>query len=742
MRERARLLLEVLSAGVVAASGCVPTLTDPDGALTSTTVADAGADVPVPDAGAPNMGVEPAAAGSTPEGAGPPAIAALPAEGSPTATLPLPGEAASTPAAISSEPGCDPARPASPRPGLSACAAGQACQPSFEKGGAARCVPAGAGTALQPCELSSDCVPGLFCRGEGLCTAHCLDDGDCEAGVCRPFTDSPLYAGAQPVGLCTQRCDPVRPSSGAAPFIACPEGMGCALQSDGDTWCTLAGSGRHWARCADHAQCAPGFLCDVQNGRCLQSCREHADCDSNECNIAFESPVLDAAQRELRACRSPDEGMPCSCGRSPLDVCPNELVCLGGECQPPPEPAAASADAGTNLACGVIEVSAGTFPCALFGTGEVYCWSYRQLDFVAGQPVQGDEVLPPITGVVPLPELALGLSTGIDHACALLSSGEVWCWGDNSLGQLGRGAGPGLLPASSSPAPVDLGGPALEVLAGLRFSCALRQDGAVICWGAGTFGVLGNGQEAVVGNVGNDETPASVGPVQLGGRAVQLALGFDHACAVMEEGSVRCWGYNALGQLGYGHTDHIGDDEAVSEAGTVELPGRALQVSAGNSHSCALLEDGSVHCWGDNSLGELGYGDGWTCSGLGDAGTGGGRVALSGPVSQLLTNSVYNCALLRDGSVTCWGLEASAEPIGCEELVPPPTDTALGAARLMLGVFGPCVQLRNGEVACWDVSTFGNALSETGRASVHSVRRFVGPGALPLQTAPRCRTCE
>lgn len=744
MRNRRLLSLGVLGAGVVAVCGCIPTLTDPDGALASVVVADAGAGVASlgaadPDASVHNPDVERGGERS------PAGVSPLSADGSLPAAIPLEGAATSPTGGAASEPSCDPARPQSPRPGMSACAAGQGCQPAVEEGGTARCVPAGASPAFQACEVSADCGPGLFCRGEGLCTSHCLDDSDCEGGVCRPFSDSPVYyhAGAQRVGLCTQRCDPVHPSSGSAPFLACPEGLGCTPQADGDTLCTRAGSGRNWASCTEHAQCAPGFLCDTVSNRCSQFCRENADCDSSQCSVTFVPPALDINQRELRACRQPTEGMPCSCGRSLLEVCPNELVCLDGQCHAPPEEAAAGPDAGVDTTCGVVEVSAATFPCALFGTGEVYCWSFRRLDFVAGQPVQGDEVLPPISGVVPLPELAIGLSAGVDHACALLASGEVWCWGDNTLGQLGRGVGSGVLPASATPAPVDIGGPAVAVLAAVRSSCALRQDGAVVCWGASTFGKLGNGQTAAVGNVGNDETPASVGPVQLGGRAVQIALGFDHACALLEDGAVRCWGHNDFGQLGYGHTENIGDDEPVVAAGTVDLPGRALQVTAGNSHSCALLEGGSVRCWGDNSLGQLGYGDTWTCSGsVSDAGAGDGSVALSAPVSELLTNSAYNCALLRDGSVTCWGIEASAEPVGCEELVAPQTDTTLGAARLMVGVFGPCVQLQNGEVSCWDVSTFGNALSEASRGSVRAVRRFVGPGALPLQTAPRCRTCE
>ena len=132
----------------------------------------------------------------------------------------------------------------------------------------------------------------------------------------------------------------------------------------------------------------------------------------------------------------------------------------------------------------------------------------------------------------------------------------------------------------------------------------------VRCWGHVTSGQLGY---AATNTIGDDETPASAGPVDLGpGRTARaLATGSYHSCAVLDDGSVRCWGYGTSGQLGYASTETIGDDETPGSAGPVDLgPGRtARAISAGSVHTCAVLDDGSVRCWGYNRQGQLGYGN-------------------------------------------------------------------------------------------------------------------------------------
>lgn len=84
----------------------------------------------------------------------------------------------------------------------------------------------------------------------------------------------------------------------------------------------------------------------------------------------------------------------------------------------------------------------------------------------------------------------------------------------------------------------------------------------------------------------------------LGGKAVRIAAGTSHTCAVLESGAVRCWGDGDWGKLGYGNGNSIGDDEVPASAGDVQVGGRVVQISAGGSHTCAVLSTGTVKCWG------------------------------------------------------------------------------------------------------------------------------------------------
>ena len=110
-------------------------------------------------------------------------------------------------------------------------------------------------------------------------------------------------------------------------------------------------------------------------------------------------------------------------------------------------------------------------------------------------------------------------------------------------------------------------------------------------------------------DIGDDETPASAGDVNLGGLAVEIAAGGEHTCALLTTGAVRCWGHGARGALGYGNIEDIGDDETPASAGDVYIGGTAVHITAGAGHSCALLATGAVRCWGAGLTGCLGYGN-------------------------------------------------------------------------------------------------------------------------------------
>jgi alpha-tubulin suppressor-like RCC1 family protein len=136
-----------------------------------------------------------------------------------------------------------------------------------------------------------------------------------------------------------------------------------------------------------------------------------------------------------------------------------------------------------------------------------------------------------------------------------------------------------------------------EIDAGRYHSCAILPSAALRCWGYGGDGALGYGN---TDTIGDNETPASAGPVNLGiGRtAVEVATGDVHTCALLDDATVRCFGFGADGRLGYGHTATIGDNEAPAAQAPVDLgAGRtAKTITAGRGYTCAVLDDGSVRC--------------------------------------------------------------------------------------------------------------------------------------------------
>jgi alpha-tubulin suppressor-like RCC1 family protein len=169
----------------------------------------------------------------------------------------------------------------------------------------------------------------------------------------------------------------------------------------------------------------------------------------------------------------------------------------------------------------------------------------------------------------------------------------------------------GETPADVDPVDLGPGRTATAITGGALHNCAILDNGEVRCWGDGDDGKLGYGNQDVIGD---DETPGSVGPVDLGpGRtATAIAAGFDHTCAILDDDTVRCWGEDGLGQLGQANTDditkdnNIGDDETPGSVSPVDIGGPATALTAASWHTCVVLEGGRVRCWGLGTSGQLG----------------------------------------------------------------------------------------------------------------------------------------
>ncbi|MCL2449986.1 MAG: hypothetical protein FWD17_13650 [Polyangiaceae bacterium] len=289
--------------------------------------------------------------------------------------------------------------------------------------------------------------------------------------------------------------------------------------------------------------------------------------------------------------------------------------------------------------------------CALTASGTVACWGDNELGELGVGSTAGPETCasglfstPCSTVPVTVPGLdgVSGISAGSHHTCAVLATGSVVCWGDNTGGKLGDGT------TTTRPSPVAVVGvtQALSVSAGLNHTCALLRSGAVQCWGDNSLGEIGDGTT----------TPRTT-PVTVFGiaNATGVSAGFGFTCATLATGTAECWGVNAAGQLGVGSTTGPSTCASVACSPTpVAVAGLTKAVAIGANgdsnagHACALLSNGGVQCWGDNSLGEIG--DGTTTSRTLPV-----NVAGIGSATGIAVGGEHTCALLEGGAAECWG---------------------------------------------------------------------------------------
>jgi alpha-tubulin suppressor-like RCC1 family protein len=212
------------------------------------------------------------------------------------------------------------------------------------------------------------------------------------------------------------------------------------------------------------------------------------------------------------------------------------------------------------------------------------------------------------------------VTAGAKHTCAQLDDDSVKCWGQNTSGQLGLGdtAPRGVTPGQMGDAlpRVQVGAfPVHSLVAGYESTCVLVDNGSGLyakCWGDNGMGQLGLGDVRSRGVAAGDMTALPFIDLGDGRSARVLAAGSSHTCALRDDGSLVCWGFNQYGQLGAGHRLDVG--EAPMQMGNALVPvnlslGPLRDVRLGNWFSCALFESGRVTCWGDNVDGELGQGD-------------------------------------------------------------------------------------------------------------------------------------
>jgi len=272
--------------------------------------------------------------------------------------------------------------------------------------------------------------------------------------------------------------------------------------------------------------------------------------------------------------------------------------------------------------------------CAVLGTGRVACWGnndYGQLGDGTTGYANPDRVFVRRVGD------AVAVAASASHTCALRESGRVFCWGDNTYGQLGDGTADPRFTRVSVRRISD----ATAIIAGFHHTCALRGSSRIACWGSNQYGQLGIGS-----GLPNSPYRLAVRRVR---DATAIGSGAYHNCAVRSSGGMACWGYGRDGQLG------DGDRSNNSLPATVTGITDARLVSAGFRHSCAIREGGGLACWGSNSFGQLGNGTNTPSATW---------VAVSevSDASALSAGHYHTCAALHaTGRVVCWGQNWSGQ---------------------------------------------------------------------------------
>jgi alpha-tubulin suppressor-like RCC1 family protein len=373
----------------------------------------------------------------------------------------------------------------------------------------------------------------------------------------------------------------------------------------------------------------------------------------------------------------------------------------------------------TLVVTAVEEIGAGGFrSCALINNGQVKCWGYNN----EGQIGDGTHYNLRLTPVSVLGIGGTGVLTNVTHisvgdtqACALISGGTVDCWGKNDVGQLGNGTRNQTLTPTQVVGVLGDTGPLtgiIQISAGENHVCAVKQGGTIYCWGADDYGQLGN---SASGTGTYSSYPVLVSGIT---NATQVSSGFLHACALLSDQSVKCWGYNGFGELGTGGRSNTSYPATVLGVGGSGTLVNVTKISATNLNTCAVISGGSLDCWGIGNNGEIGNGgvnDSLTpaqVSGVGGEGT------LSNVVGVTMGAS-HVCALIQGGNVDCWGMNGSYGMLGNDSSVAsltPVQVVGVGGTGVLANVtqisasisWHTCALISTGSVDCWGSNDYGN----------------------------------
>jgi len=458
------------------------------------------------------------------------------------------------------------------------------------------------------------CGSGMVCNDNSQCSNGCFIDGGLFA-----------HGVANPSNSC-ETCNPLDPTKWTgtgAVGSSCGSGKVCNASYQCVEGCFIGGKLYSAGAVNPLVACE---ICHSSNTTGWTKSAVGTECESGKiCNASAQCVrrTLIAAGGAHTCATTPAGGVRCWGN--------NEFGQLGADLWVSESPLPVDV---SGLTSDVVALSAGTdHTCAIRQGGELLCWGYNDgalgdgsyearrvptavvgmssnaravsaggyntcaITFSDAAMCWGLDTTPSLvpTQVVGLTSAVVAISAGGAHTCSILAGGAAACWGQNGCGQLGLGV--------SSPSEVlvptllsELESDVTAISARDVHSCALSSNGTVKCWGQNQYGQCGTGSSGL-----NLMSPATVMGLQTD--IIAITLGFFHTCALSSAGAVKCWGRNNMGQLGDGTTVN-----RVIPTAVVGLSSGVLAIAAGNEHTCAVVQPGSVVCWGAGEWGQLGDG--------------------------------------------------------------------------------------------------------------------------------------
>lgn len=540
------------------------------------------------------------------------------------------------------------------------------------------------------CVLSNACQAGVqaghrWCNGAcrnilfeeshcGGCNNACAANALCQGGTCacndvalthcsstRACVN--LRTDARNCGACGAVCPAGATCSNG--MCACPSGQ---VVCNGR--CVALGTESHCRACNDG--CPAGAACTASGcacpasaptscfGECVNTITDWRNCGlcDNWCDIGSGSECVQSE------CKCPGSAKD-MCGNSCVDFATTEWAC--GDCTTYCDVICNEGECATAL-----DVALGSgFGCVLFNDGRVGCFGSNARGRL-GRGLSTTLTSEPL-GLLPLTDI-VDLATRDAHACAVDMTGRLWCWGENSVQQVGNGN------TTDQISPVMVRTGVAQVATGLQHTCVVLQDGGrVECIGSDALGQRGDG--ATQAGFGTWTGPSELANVE------KLVSGASHVCA-LAQGKLWCWGDNSSGQLG---TGTAGAGQSSSAPVALSFASNVAHVAAGQSHTCAVLATGTVACWGENSSNQLGITDPTDrvaptmVAGISDA-------------IDIAAGDAHTCALSEQG-LLCWG-SGSDRQNGRTTTGPERTQLYFGWSRVAAGGRASC-GVYQGDFYCW-----------------------------------------